>query len=1174
MPKARVIQSNVLVAVLLSVILLIGGAFRFVGLNWDDFTHLHPDERFLTQVLSSLGGDINLTEHPDAAERYAICQSRYPDDNGRGTYLNGGYFDANCSSLNPNNLGYGLYVYGTLPLFIADIASDRFVDLSYIWANWQAERNGTPPPNTWDFDYWSGYSGAHLIWRGLNGFSDLITVFLVFLIARRLHGNWAGLIAAALYAAAPLAIQKSHFATVNAMATTFATLTLYFAVRIYDTGKWSDYALFGLAFGAALASRINLVPLVILAILATAVRMWPAINGQIIGTGARQRAMREFGGLVLAGVITVIAFRMFQPYSFEGPGILSIHLNKLNTHSFGLFNEGWLDDMGQAQFLVSGEAESPPNWQWVNRTGYVFPLSNMILWGMGVGFGLTAWLGLLWATIQLVRARERSGRNLLLIAWLWVYFAWIGNLWVMSMRYYLPLYPALAVIAAWTLLEVVNRSRGTETGMIDHVPTRRWLRVGAWALLIGVVGFTGVWGYMFTNIYRHQLTRVQASHWVWENIPGDFAMRVEGAPDGTPIISVPIYNSPATVEGDIASGASTLNAGNVFENVFVAPADGLIRSVEIPHLGATDSDSAPESLLVQILPASGIGLLSQGTLSANMTRDNHPIGDGYTLVLDVPVEVLEGATYTFTAEVTTEDTLRIAGAIVSNEGAWDDPLPYVVCTLPNGITVADDPPPGLNTARDCNGRNAYTNLINGYEMAMSLDDIEIKRERMRLTLDNSDYIIISSNRFYDTISRNQGRWPMTLAYYQALFGGELGYDLVETFQETFEIGGIVISDQHLPTHTAPAWLNEFEAEEAFHVYDHPVVFVFKKRADYTPDLAALVLDSVSLLRADDVMVGAYTDPTLIGVNPIYSLPADEIPTQLALKPDLRDLQYQGGTWSERFFRTSVINTQPVLAVGAWWLLIVGFGIITFPLCFAMFPALADRGYGVSKLVGLLIVGWVTWLLTYLHLYIWNIAGLWAVFGGLAAFSGWVGWRRRAELLPYVREHWRRLLAIELVTLLAFLFFLGVRLTNPDLWHQSFGGEKPMDFAYFNAVLRSTAFPPYDPWNAGGYINYYYFGFVLIGSPVLMLGMIPSIAYNLALPMLFALTGIGAFSVAFNLVACANDAALNQGRTLLRQLGSPWIAGIMALLLAVMLGNLNTPRVFFDGVARLGGYTAS
>ncbi len=97
------------------------------------------------------------------------------------------------------------------------------------------------------------------------------------------------------------------------------------------------------------------------------------------------------------------------------------------------------------------------------------------------------------------------------------------------------------------------------------------------------------------------------------------------------------------------------------------------------------------------------------------------------------------------------------------------------------------------------------------------------------------------------------------------------------------------------------------------------------------------------------------------------------------------------------------------------------------------------------------------------------------------------------------------------------FKLAFVLATRTSWDVIWGGEKPMDLSYFTAVLKSTTFPPYDPWYAGGYINYYYYGFVFVGALTKLLGIVPAVAYNLILPMLFSFTGLGVFSIAYNLV---------------------------------------------------------
>ncbi|HLV33733.1 MAG TPA: glycosyltransferase family 39 protein, partial [Spirillospora sp.] len=633
--RASITLSDVLVGSLLIVVMLVGGYFRFVGQNWDDFTHLHPDERFLTDVASSIGGPLR-SSIPNPAEQQAQldrCMARYPHTGGIG-----GYFDADCSTLNPHNAGKGLYVYGTLPLFMARLAGDALVELT-----------GNNSLNT--------YNGVHLVWRSLSALAEMAVILIVFFIGVELHNRWIGLVAAALYAAAVFSIQVAHFGTADAITNLFAALGLLFAVRVQVRGQLLDFSLFGLAFGAALASRVNIAPLFGLLVLAALVRGLPALDYDLAG-GERWRLIWRNGlGLMLAGGLAFLVFRVTNPYAFMGPGF------------FGLIpNPRWLADVNQAQFLVSGAAEMPPNWQWVGRTPYLFPLNNMVLWGMGIALGLTGLAGWLWSGWRLVRGSPGALRNLLLVVWFLVYFGWLGRNWVATMRYFLPLYPVFALLAAWLLWELLRRAQRRPVG-----------RILAAVLTAGVIGFTYLWAAMFTNIYRHQLTRVQASHWFWEQVPGDFAMRIDGAGPEVPLINIPVSNGIGR-DNDILSQASLHYEGQVFEYTFTAPASGTISTVHAPHLGDRSDTREPETIRVAISdPDTGV-TLAETVLETNLSRANHPLGEAYDITLNQPVQITRGRQYRFRFEVIAGGPVISGGSVVSHEGGWDDPIPYTVCT--------------------------------------------------------------------------------------------------------------------------------------------------------------------------------------------------------------------------------------------------------------------------------------------------------------------------------------------------------------------------------------------------------------------------------------------------------------------------------------------------------------
>src|SRR5205823_14991932 len=117
-----------------------------------------------------------------------------------------------------------------------------------------------------------------------------------------------------------------------------------------------------------------------------------------------------------------------------------------------------------------------------------------------------------------------------------------------------------------------------------------------------------------------------------------------------------------------------------------------------------------------------------------------------------------------------------------------------------------------------------------------------------------------------------------------------------------------------------------------------------------------------------------------------------------------------------------------------------------------------------------------------------------------------------DLWANLKACWRRILLVEGLFLGAFALMTALRALNPDLWQPIWGGEKPFEFGFLNAVLRSPVMPPYDPFFSDGTVNYYYYGLFLVSLPVKATGISPAVAFNLIIPTLFALTVAGAFAI--------------------------------------------------------------
>ena len=474
--------------------------------------------------------------------------------------------------------------------------------------------------------------------------------------------------------------------------------------------------------------------------------------------------------------------------------------------------------------------------------------------------------------------------------------------------------------------------------------------------------------------------------------------------------------------------------------------------------------------------------------------------------------------------------------------------------------LEDNVPSGTSIVSDNHWDEFVPGLhrYNVWQFPVYEPDTPQKMDTLAQRLSEAEYLVFYSNRPYGSVTRVPDRYPLSSSYYRNLFGGSLGYRLERTFTSYPELAGVAFRDEPfgraglprpeplVPDKSAAINLDLGFADDNVVGYDHPQV---------------LLLRNVDHLSPEDL--GLHLSPVLDRVQ-------EQPRLGLMLSDEDRAAQQSGGTWSEIVDRDGWTNNIPILA---WILVVELIFLVTLPLSMFIFRPLPDRGIILARILGLLGVSYVAWLsvsLDWLSFSRLSIVLGFLVIGFLSAMVLLAKWR---EIKAFLVEHWRLLVLVEVLFLVAFLAFIALRSAIPDLWHPHFGGEKPMELAYFNAVIRSTSLPPFDPWFAGGYLNYYYWGYFVLAGMVHLTGILPTTAFNLAVPLFFALTVTGAFSLVYNLTegvrrarmpgtlaggadaAAAVESSTEPSRWR-SSLGSPVGAGLTAGLFIAVIGNLD------------------
>jgi hypothetical protein len=330
--------------ILLVGIILFSMSLRLYNVKWDQGTHQHPDERFLTMLTSDMS-----------------IPKTFAD-----------YLNPEVSTLNPYNTKYNFYVYGTFPVTLNKLVSHA-VDMD-------------------------SYDGSLVTGRILSAIADTGTVLFVILIAglfaKKYKLSWYFQpLAGFFYGISVLAIQHGHFFTVDSFTTLFTTGALYFACSFMYGSK--EYRLFhvlalsicmGLA-GASKSSSIFIAPLIGFIMVYA---IWFEWNEKST-TFFKIKQLLFYSFIALFSAYAVL--RIGDPRLFATVSWFDVHINPK-----------FLANIKELQNLTRNDSFFPPNIQWMSKQPILFPLRNIAIFGLGIPlFAL-----MLWGAYSIVLSKKKE----------------------------------------------------------------------------------------------------------------------------------------------------------------------------------------------------------------------------------------------------------------------------------------------------------------------------------------------------------------------------------------------------------------------------------------------------------------------------------------------------------------------------------------------------------------------------------------------------------------------------------------------------------------------------------------------------------------------------------------------------------------------------------------------
>lgn len=399
----------------LALIILIGGFFRLYRLNWDESYTFHPDERNIAN---------------------AVIKVNIPDQ------------------LDP-----GFHAYNGFSIYMI-----RGIAQILVWI-------------TGNSDWVNNWGNVNMIGRTISAIASTASIYLIYVLVRKLLGKNAALFATFISAFTVGLIQYSHYGVTESLLVFFLLLIGIASTKILDDPSRVLYWIVaGILCGLAIGTKTSAI-----SFLAIPFVTW------LVSFRQNDKKLNLF----LLGVLFVFVVFIFF---FASSPFTLLHYDEFRK------------SMKYEGGVVSGTVKVPYTVQFEKTTPFLFFFQNLH-WQVGLILPTIGALGILiWSGVMVFKRKtSRTFMSALpFLAFGILYFIYVGRWYTKFLRYMIPFIPVLILATTWVFYKLYKFKK------------TRYISL----FLVSVTMLVSfLWSLAYLNIFHQESTRITASKWFYSNIP-------------------------------------------------------------------------------------------------------------------------------------------------------------------------------------------------------------------------------------------------------------------------------------------------------------------------------------------------------------------------------------------------------------------------------------------------------------------------------------------------------------------------------------------------------------------------------------------------------------------------------------------------------------------------------